>query len=382
MASATQSSSVTPSRQQYLDIKAQHPDAIVFFRLGDFYETFDADAETAARELDLVLTSRPQGKGVRTPMAGVPHHAAEGYIARLIAKGYKVALCEQTSATLINGLMPREVVRVFTAGTVIEPGMLDAGRNNYLTAVIREDDHYGLAYADITTGEFAVTVLNGRRALTEELARLHPAELLVPENDITLYDRPKPSARCPPGALKKARRGKLLLRHFQRRHPGRFWHRRQIAGRARRRGHSLLPARNAARRHRPDSAARHYSTEGYMALDSNTRRNLELTGIAGRGAPKFAAGHPGQNRHAHGRAPAAQTGDPPPAHRRRPSTNGWIRWRRFASDALLRAEIRATLKGLPDLERLTNRVLSGKAVPAIWNISSWRWKRCRNLVNS
>ena len=141
MGSAKKSSNVTPSRQQYLDIKAQHPDAIVFFRLGDFYETFDDDAQTAAQELDLVLTSRPQGKGIRTPMAGVPHHAAEGYIGRLIAKGYKVALAEQMGSETINGLMPREVVRVFTAGTVIEPGMLDAGRNNYLTAVIRQSTH-------------------------------------------------------------------------------------------------------------------------------------------------------------------------------------------------------------------------------------------------
>ena len=114
---------ITPSRQQYLDIKAQYPDAIVFFRLGDFYETFDADAEVTARELDLVLTSRPQGKNQRTPMAGVPHHAAEGYIGRLIAKGYKVALCEQVGTEPIKGLMPREVVRLFTAGTVIEPGI-------------------------------------------------------------------------------------------------------------------------------------------------------------------------------------------------------------------------------------------------------------------
>lgn len=118
---------ITPSRQQYLDIRAQYPDAIIFFRLGDFYETFDDDAALVARELDLVLTSRPQGKDHRVPMAGVPHHAAENYIARLIAKGYKVALCEQIGSDTVNGLMPREVVRVFTAGTVIEPGMLEAG---------------------------------------------------------------------------------------------------------------------------------------------------------------------------------------------------------------------------------------------------------------
>ncbi|HEY1409697.1 MAG TPA: hypothetical protein VF434_12195, partial [Promineifilum sp.] len=156
---------VTPSRQQYLDIRAQYPDAIIFFRLGDFFETFDDDAAIVARELDLVLTSRPQGKNQRVPMAGVPHHAAENYIARLIAKGYKVALCEQIGTELVDGLMPREVVRVFTAGTVIEPGMLESGRNNYLAAVVSDDDRHGLAYADITTGEFATTQLGGYREL-------------------------------------------------------------------------------------------------------------------------------------------------------------------------------------------------------------------------
>jgi DNA mismatch repair protein MutS len=99
-------SNVTPIRQQYLEIKRQYPDAILFFRLGDFYETFDGDAETAARELDLILTGRNVGKNQRVPMAGVPHHAAEGYIAKLIAKGYKVALCEQIGSDTVNGLMP------------------------------------------------------------------------------------------------------------------------------------------------------------------------------------------------------------------------------------------------------------------------------------
>lgn len=106
---------LTPSRKQYLEMKTQHPEEILLFRMGDFYECFDEDAQTVARELDLVLTSRPNGKGPRIPMAGVPHHAAENYIARLVAKGFKVALCEQMSDTPIKGLMPREVVRVFTA---------------------------------------------------------------------------------------------------------------------------------------------------------------------------------------------------------------------------------------------------------------------------
>ena len=173
---------VTPSRQQYLDIKAQHPDAIVFFRLGDFYETFDDDAHTAAKALDLVLTSRPVGKNNRVPMAGVPHHAAENYIARLIAQGFKVALCEQIGSAPVNGLMPREVVRVFTAGTVIEPGMLDAGQHNYLAAIVVDGEQAGLAYADITTGDFATAQLPSKRAIAEEIARLAPAELLLPDN--------------------------------------------------------------------------------------------------------------------------------------------------------------------------------------------------------
>ena len=113
---------ITPIRKQYLEIKRQYPDTILFFRLGDFYETFDQDAETASRELDIVLTSRPVAKGVRTPMAGIPHHAAENYLARLIEKGYHVAICEQVGDQPVRGLFPRKVVRVVTPGTVVEAG--------------------------------------------------------------------------------------------------------------------------------------------------------------------------------------------------------------------------------------------------------------------
>ena len=115
---------VTPIRQQYLDIKRQYPDTIVFFRLGDFYETFDEDAETTSRELDLVLTGRNVAKGVRIPMAGIPYHAVENYLSRLIDKGYHVAICEQMGDQPQKGLFPREVVRVVTPGTITEPGLL------------------------------------------------------------------------------------------------------------------------------------------------------------------------------------------------------------------------------------------------------------------
>src|SRR5579859_4643019 len=155
---------LTPMRQQYLDIKSKYPDAILLFRLGDFYETFDHDAEIASRELDIVLTHRAggsKGKGERQPMAGIPYHAADGYIARLVEKGYHVAVVDQMEPPG-KKLVRREVTRVITPGTVVEPGMLDQRQNNYLLALTPETERgaetwarVGLAYVDITTGEFA-----------------------------------------------------------------------------------------------------------------------------------------------------------------------------------------------------------------------------------
>lgn len=189
---------MTPLRRQYVSLKQRYPDAILFFRLGDFYETFDADARVAAAELQITLTSRALGKGDRVPMAGVPAHAAEGYIARLIAAGHKVALCEQFAPPAdgkprASRMMRREVVRVVTPGTVLEPGLLAATRNNYLCAIAAGDPtlpprSFGLAYADVTTGEFVACELGGREpgaalaALAQELERLRPAECLVPDD--------------------------------------------------------------------------------------------------------------------------------------------------------------------------------------------------------
>ena len=130
---------ITPIRQQYLDVKRQYPDAILFFRLGDFYETFDQDAEITSRELDIVLTSRPVAKGIRIPMAGIPYHAVENYLARLIEKGFHVAICEQVGEQPVKGLFPRKVVRVVTPGTVVEPGLLPGDTNNYLAAIVLQD---------------------------------------------------------------------------------------------------------------------------------------------------------------------------------------------------------------------------------------------------
>ncbi len=148
---------VTPIRQQYLEIKRQYPNAILFFRLGDFYETFDQDAETTSRELDIVLTSRSVAKGVRVPMAGIPYHAVENYLARLIEKGYHVAICEQVGDQPARGLFPRQVTRVVTPGTIIEPGLLQSDRNNYLVSLVFQEDGAGISYVDISTGEFSAT---------------------------------------------------------------------------------------------------------------------------------------------------------------------------------------------------------------------------------
>ena len=173
----------SPVRSQYLQIKQQNPDAILFFRMGDFYEMFDEDAEIVARELEIALTRRDFGRGEKSPMAGVPHGVADAYIARLVSKGYRVAVCEQTSdPALSKGLVERAVLRIVTPGTIIDPAMLAAKRNNFLASVVVGRDAVGVAYIDITTGEFAVTQFNTpepQLAIQQEIARVAPAEVII-----------------------------------------------------------------------------------------------------------------------------------------------------------------------------------------------------------
>jgi DNA mismatch repair protein MutS len=183
----------SPVRNQYLQIKRQNPDAILFFRMGDFYEMFDDDAEIVARELEIALTRRDFGRGEKSPMAGIPHHAADGYLARLVSKGYRVAVCEQTSdPALSKGLVDREVIRIVTPGTVIDPTMLAAKRNNFLASVVVGREAVGIAYVDITTGEFAVTQFSTPEpelALQQEMARVAPAEVIVESRNTHLGSR-------------------------------------------------------------------------------------------------------------------------------------------------------------------------------------------------
>ncbi len=171
---------MTPIRRQYLKIKQRYPDTLLLFRLGDFYETFDEDSQIAAEVLDIVLTSRSMGKDTKIPMAGIPAHALENYLGKLIKAGYKVAICEQLSDPATSrGLVDRDVVRVVTPGTVVESSLLDQGSNNYLTALVVAGGDAGLAYVDVSTGEFAAAQMD-LDALALELERVAPAEVIVP----------------------------------------------------------------------------------------------------------------------------------------------------------------------------------------------------------
>ncbi len=174
---------VTPMMQQYLNIKDQYKDCILFFRLGDFYEMFFRDAEVASKELEITLTGKDCGLEERAPMCGVPFHAADGYIARLVSRGYKVAICEQVEdPALAKGIVKRDVIRVVTPGTVTDTAMLDDRKNNYLMSVCRNGNFFGLAAVDITTGDFYATRItwgNTKGKLMDEIAKFMPSELVV-----------------------------------------------------------------------------------------------------------------------------------------------------------------------------------------------------------
>ncbi len=352
---------VTPIRQQYLEIKREYPNTILFFRLGDFYETFDEDAEITARELDIVLTSRPIGKGVRTPLAGIPYHAVENYLARLIEKGYHVAICEQVGDTPVKGLFPRKVVRVVTPGTVTEPGLLPGDANNYLASVLTDGRSASVSYADVTTGEFAVTELPFE-ALRAELTRLHPAEILHPDNqtlpnEISSHLTPWASWKFEPGKCTE-----ILLTHFNSSTLD---------------GFGLKPNSLSVRaaggliqyikETQPDAlklltSLRTYHISEFMTLDASTRRNLELDETL-RGERKGSLlGTLDLTITPMGKRLIHQWVSQPLLDVAK------IQQRQlgveyFFQQGMVRAEVRAALKPIADLERLVNRVIAGQAQP-------------------
>jgi DNA mismatch repair protein MutS len=186
---------LTPMMKQYFEIKNNYKDYILFYRLGDFYEMFFDDAITVSKAIEITLTARNCGLEEKAPLCGVPYHSAENYLAKLVEKGFKVAVCEQVEdPKTAKGIVKRDVVRIVTPGTVIEPGMLDENNNNYILSLFNREDHgYGLAYADITTGELKATSFDKHTSIqkvTDELLKINPAEIIMLEdglhNDIML----------------------------------------------------------------------------------------------------------------------------------------------------------------------------------------------------
>ena len=363
---------LTPMKKQYLEIKAQHPDCLLFFRLGDFYEMFDEDAKVAAEELNLTLTTRDRNKPPeeRTPMCGVPYHSAEAYIARLIAKGYKVAICEQTEdPAQAKGLVDREVIRVVTPGTLIEENLLEEGKNNFLAALCANQEGAGLCFGDISTGEVSLTYFPAEgwmRRAVNELARFAPREVLL-----------SPGAEEP--ALVDYLQNKLGCR-VERAGAARFdreaaWAqvRRQFTeglDQVPQEAEAAIQAAGALLSYLYETqktdlsylhTLRYYAAGQFLELDPVARRNLELTetlrGKEKKGSllwvldkTKTAMG---------GRLLRSWMERPlldPVAISRRLEAVGWL-----VDNPIQREELVQLLREIPDLERLISRVVYGTA---------------------
>ena len=173
---------LTPMMQQYMKTKEEYKDCILFYRLGDFYEMFFDDALVASKELDITLTGKNCRLEERAPMCGVPFHAVDGYLNRLVSKGYKVAICEQMEdPATAKGIVKREVVRIATPGTNLDMQALDETKNNYIMCVVYMEDRFGLSVADVTTGDYFVTEINTEEKLFDEIYKLMPSELICNE---------------------------------------------------------------------------------------------------------------------------------------------------------------------------------------------------------
>ena len=274
---------LTPMMQQYMEVKNKYKDCILFYRLGDFYEMFFDDALTASRELELTLTGRDCGLAERAPMCGVPYHAVEGYLDRLIEKGYKVAICEQLEdPALAKGLVQRDVIRVVTPGTVIESAMLDERSNNFLLSVCFAGDKAGLAFADVSTGEFfAHQVTDAPHTLADEVTRIGPVELItndlaklrdcIAREDLSMSEQPAVG-------FQYQNASEALCRHFrlQDLSPLGLTDEYRLAAQA---AGALMRYLSDTQKNALEhiTELRIYQGGSAMLLDRNTRRNLELT---------------------------------------------------------------------------------------------------------
>ncbi len=272
---------MTPMMQQYLEIKGKHQDSILFFRLGDFYEMFYEDAVLVSKELELTLTGKDCGLAERAPMCGIPYHSASTYITRLIEKGYRVAICEQlTDPALSKGLVERDVVRIITPGTVVDPAMLDEKSNSYVLCVAFMGKGAALSYADVSTGEFVTHFLpSAEGALRDEIVRISPQEAVTNDREALegYLDRHLMVTQLPESAFARKNAIELLLRHFQAGSLTAVGLQEQDKG---------LPAAGGLLRYLMDTQKNDlshmaritpYQGADTMYLDRMTRKNLELT---------------------------------------------------------------------------------------------------------
>ena len=355
---------MTPIRRQYLKIKQRYPDTLLLFRLGDFYETFDEDSHIASEVLDIVLTSRSMGKDNKIPMAGIPAHALESYLGKLIKAGYKVAICEQLSDPAASrGLVDRDVVRVVTPGTVLESSLLDQTSNNYLAALTTSGDSAGLAYVDVSTGEFAATQLS-LDALPFELERISPAEVVVPrDRDSSQLPAAAVATPLAPSSFSHAVARRTLLDHFGVVSLEAF-------------GCEGLPLATGAAgaiieylTETQKGAVKElnglncYSTATFMTLDQQTRRNLEIfeggrwgdQGLSLLNALDVTRTPMGARLF---RRWLSQPLLDLPQLVRRQDAVGW-----FCDDMLLRDKTRSSLSRIIDMERVLTRIRLGTAQP-------------------
>jgi len=361
----------SPIRRQYLTLKRQHPDAILFFQLGDFYETFDDDARLVAEVCEIALTSREMGRGERIPMAGVPVHSAEIYLGRLVERGYHIAICQQMedpSAAARSGspLVRREITRVVTPGTLVDPALLSAERANYLAALVPEGKATGFAYADISTGEFACVEVQGAghdEQARAELWRVRPAECLVESDETSKTLIPESwCATVDEAVFGHSDVEGTLCRHFDVASSAALGlAERPLAARA------VAAILRYLDRTQPRAASaveslRVYEVGGHMALDPATREHLELM----RGARGRREGSMLQTldrtRTAMGARELTSWISHPlvdkPAIDARLDGVAWL-----VGGTQLRQELREALAALPDLGRLAGRAAQRLLVP-------------------
>ncbi len=369
---ATTHANLTPMLRQYFDFKAERPDVVLLMRVGDFFEAYGEDAETIARELEITLTGREdKAAGARIPMAGVPHHAMERYVARLIGKGFKVAVCDQVEdPKQAKGLVKRRVTRVMTPGTIVEDAMLDAKTNNYLVAAVTGAKMpSGVGVVDVSTGEFLATEMAceaGPEKVVEEIMRLQPAECLLLPGMEELGEAIKAASKTVVTFHQPAEVAQIVpagsAGPFRHAVPARLRRGQHDIGLGRRRAAAGLCQADPSKRRRPYPVSlATYSTENYMVLDAAARRNLELTHSLADGAKsKSLVSILDRTVTPLGGRLLRKWFDQPllaldKIHNRQAAVAEAV------GDALLRGDLRDALRRIADLERLTARICSGAA---------------------